>query len=161
MEENRTYELGYLLVPTITEEKVVDSITALAKIITDAQGTVHSQSDAQYIDLAYTITVDHVGKKEKWDSAYFGSMKFTIEPEHIAAVQKALDANMELVRYLLIKTSLDNMIVFKKLAGPRREKLAVEDDAVLAEILAADEAVDDAEVPLEAHEQLPELEISE
>ncbi len=169
MEENRTYELGYLLVPTITEDKVADSIAALAKIITDAAGTVHTQSEAEHIDLTYTITVDHVGKKEKWDTAYFGSMKFTAEPEQIAAIQKALDADMHIVRYLLTKTSLENVIAFKKPTGARREKVAVEEDAVLAEILAADaagvvaeeEEESTEEVPLAAHEKLPELEITE
>ena len=162
MEENRIYELGYLAIPTIPEASVADAVVALTKVITDNKGTVHTQSDAEYIDLTYTITVDHVGKKAKWDSAYFGSFKFEIEPEAIAAVQKALDANMDIVRYLLTKTSLDNQIVFKKVASVRRDaKKDIEEDPILAEILADDAEVVEEEVALEAHEQLPALEITE
>ncbi len=54
-EDNRTYELGYILVPTIPEVEVAEKVTALKAAIEAVQGSVASEGAPEFIDLAYQI----------------------------------------------------------------------------------------------------------
>jgi ribosomal protein S6 len=159
-ETNRTYELGYVLVPTIPEAEVVAQVTELKNALAAVEGTVLSEGEAEFIDLAYQIEKNVKSKKMKWNQGYFGWIKFSADPAALEALKKAMDGNLELMRYMLIKTDAENNVVFKK---PKVE--AVRGDASFdAEELEAiaegmDAPADDAsEEVKEKHEALPNVE---
>jgi ribosomal protein S6 len=157
-EANRTYELGYILVPTIPEAEVVAQVTELKNALTAVEGTVLSEGEAEFIDLAYTIEKNVKSKKMKWSQGYFGWIKFTAAPESQEPLKKALDGNLELMRYMLIKTDAENNVVFKK---PKVEAVRGDASFDAAELEAIAEGMDEeagtAEVQ-EQHEKLPNLE---
>ncbi len=159
-EENRTYELGYVLVPTIPEAEVVAQVTELKNALAAVEGTVLSEGEAEFIDLAYTIEKNVKSKKMKWSQGYFGWIKFTAAPDALETLKKTLDGNLELMRYLLIKTDAENNVVFKK---PKVEAVRgdvsfdTEELEAIAEGMDEESAEDTAEVQ-EQHEKLPNLE---
>lgn len=152
-EETRTYEFSYLVSPIVTESEIESVIDGLKKEIETAEGTIVAEGKPEFIDLAYTIEKVVASKKQKWSQGYFGWVKFTAEPAVMEVLKKAFDANTTIIRYMLIKTSAENLITFKKPKNEARRFDSATDDAIF-ENLEEDE--DTAEV-LEVHETLPNL----
>ena len=57
------------------------------------------------------------GLRRKFDKAYFGWVKFEMDNKDIAAVKKSLDANENVLRFLLIKTVRENTLYGSKLVA--------------------------------------------
>lgn len=152
----RTYELGYIFAPTVVETEVSEQVAALTSAITALEGTIISEGATEFIDLAYTMEKDVASKKFKYNQGYFGSLKFEAEPSALESLKKTLDGIIPLVRYILIKTSAENTIVFKKpKVEPKRGfAMDVEEELAVEEEVAAD----DAEDMKSDHEKLPDLE---
>ncbi len=156
-EDNRTYELGYILVPTLPEADVETAVATLKSTITTVEGAVLSEGTPEFIDLAYQIEKNVKSKKMKWTQGYFGWIKFTAAPETLEALKKVFDGNLELMRYMLVKTDAENNVVFKKpkVEAKRGGEVSF-DEGELAEI-AADMDSEEAEDTVEQHEKLPDL----
>ena len=153
-EETRTYELSYLITPTTPEAEVETLVQTLKAEIEKAEGAVIAEGNPDFIDLAYTIEKNVASKKMKWSQGYFGWIKFTAEPEAMAVLKKAYDANISVMRYMLIKTDAENLVTFKKpKIDARRTDLALDD-----EVNAVEEEVNEEAPVLEVHETLPNLE---
>lgn len=152
----RLYEFGFILVPTIVESEVPAKIEALKAVITKAGGEITSEGTPEYIDLAYTMEKTVGSKKTKYSQGYFGFIKFTAAPETLEGLKKAFDSEADLVRYLLVKTSELNTIIFKKPKIEAKRGDAVLDEEVFTE---EDDLLDEETVA--AHDALPDLEVAE
>jgi ribosomal protein S6 len=150
----RMYELGYILVPTTPETEVQGLVDALHSTITKAEGTIHSNGSPEFIDLAYTMEKNVASKKMKWNQGYFGWIKFEAAPDALEVIKKALDGNTDLIRYILIKTNVENTVVFKKPKIEAKRELLGDEEV---EMIEEDEEVVDDESSLD-HEKLPDLE---
>ena len=53
--------------------------------------------------------------KKKFTTAYFGWLKFETKSELMTSIKKAVDANPNVLRYLLIKTVRENTLYVPKL----------------------------------------------
>jgi ribosomal protein S6 len=149
----RMYELGYILVPNTPETEVQGLVDALSATITKAEGTIHSHGTPEFIDLAYTMEKNIASKKMKWNQGYFGWIKFEAAPDALEVIKKALDGNTDLIRYILIKTSVENTVVFKKpKIEAKRETLGDEEVEMTEE--EGEEIVDESTLD---HEKLPDL----
>lgn len=151
-EETRTYEFSYLIKPVVAETEIESVIAGLTKDIEDAQGALVAEGKPEFIDLAYTIEKVVASKKQKYSQGYFGWIKFTAEPTAMEVLKKVFDANTTIVRYMLIKTSAENLVTFKKPKNEARRFDAATDDAIF-ENLEEDDSVE----ALEVHETLPNL----
>lgn len=147
----RLYECGYVLVPTIPESEVPTAVETLKSRITSAGASITVSPDPEYIDLAYTMEKTVGSKKSTYSQGYFGFIKFETEPGTLEQIKKSLDAHLELIRYILLKTDADNTIVFKKpkLEAKRGDSAPIDE----AELIAI-EAEEDLELD---HEKLPDL----
>ncbi len=104
-DERRVYELGYHMVPTLTEEELQKEVELLRSAISELNGTIVSEGEPNMIDLAYTMAVNEGGKNTKYDTSYFGWIKFDLEPKNIAYLKnEVIEDNKNIFRYLLIKT---------------------------------------------------------
>jgi len=104
-DERRVYELGYHMVPTLTEEELQKEVDSLRGAISELKGTFVSESEPALIELAYTMVIGEGGKNTRYDTAYFGWIKFDLEPVHLAHLQDEVIAdNKNILRHLLIKT---------------------------------------------------------
>jgi ribosomal protein S6 len=166
--QSRVYELGYLLVPTISDTDLTEATAKVQALIEKAGGNVVSTGAPEYIDLAYQMEQHVQGRINKWTQGYFGWMKFELDPSATEILKKSLDLETSIIRYLLIKTSLENTVIFKKpkIEAKRGADLAEDaiDEAALeaeTEALEAsgelDAADDTADVELADHEKLPDV----
>lgn len=155
-EETRTYELSYLITSTTPEAEVETVVSSLKSEIEKAQGAVIAEGNPDFIDLAYTIEKNVASKKMKWSQGYFGWVKFTAEPEAMEVLKKAYDANTAVMRYMLIKTSAENLVTFKKpKIDARRADLVTGEESENNDEESVEE---EAPASLEVHETLPNLE---
>ncbi|MCW9054853.1 MAG: 30S ribosomal protein S6 [Candidatus Pacebacteria bacterium] len=106
--ESRIYELGYHLVPALSEDEAPVEAAALKELVTKAGGTVIEDEAPQHISLAYTMFRTESGKKTKFDTAHFCSVKFEIDPAQITTIQEGLDENKNVLRYIIYKTVREN-----------------------------------------------------
>ena len=104
-DERRVYELGYHMVPTLTEEELQKEVDSLHSAITELGGAIVSEGEPTQIELAYTMIINDGGKNTKYDTSYFGWIKFDIEPVQLSHLQDEVIAfNKNIIRHLLIKT---------------------------------------------------------
>lgn len=114
LREPRVYEIGYLLLPSLGADGAVDAIADLKTKLT-AMGAEHiSEGEVQHIDLAYEMVKIINNQNTFLNTAYFGWVKFAINPESIAALTKTLDNHPDMLRYLLIKTTREDTMVNAK-----------------------------------------------
>src|SRR5258708_4021358 len=88
---SKFYELGFILVPSLSAELVTLEVKKLTDLFIKAGGTQISGEAPVLIDLAYQMVKVIHAHREKCTQGYFGWMKFEIETEAIAEIKKALD----------------------------------------------------------------------
>jgi ribosomal protein S6 len=118
--ETRVYEVGYLIMPSVVQDKVAEKVSAIRDVISSANGAVLAEGDPKYIDLAYDMTVTIANKKTTYSNGYFGWIKCEMDPEATKKVHASLEANTDLIRFILIKTHKEDTL------APISEALAKE-----------------------------------
>ncbi len=159
------YEIGYHILPTLSEAEVTAAVKALAGTITKNGGEFVGDKAPEKMDLAYSIQKRIGGKLTSFDSAYFGWMAFEIGSSTLATVKAFLDTNDSVLRYILVSTSKDEVTAVMQGAvimptaptptgtiGP--SKRVAEDGAVVSEVALSQAldnmAAEDAGTPKEA-----------
>lgn len=116
-EDSRVYEVGYLLVPTISEESVPGMYTNLKDLVTSYGGTIISDDMPRMIPLAYSMTKVVANVRSKFNTAYFGWIKFSMEADKVLEFKKKLDLSGDIIRFLILKTVKENTIAAKRFIG--------------------------------------------
>ncbi len=142
------YEVSYLLLPSLAVEQVPAKASALKEMLTSAGGAVISDENPVLIDLAYSMTKVVQTSRYKCDTAYFGWIKFEMPKDlpqagGIEAVKKSLDANVDVLRYIIIKTVRENTLLNGKMKLQREDKSKREEE-VPSEVV--DEVLEEKEV---------------
>lgn len=102
----RLYELGINLVPTL-EGKIDAAFEGIKSIITNNGGTITADSKPALIDLAYTMGKNIDSKWYRYNTAYFGWVKFTAQGEAVNDIKEELDVEADVLRYMVLKTTPD------------------------------------------------------
>ena len=139
MEENesnsRVYELGYLLMPSIAQDDVAVNYGNLKELVASFGGVVISDEMPKMIPLAYAMTKVVANVRNKFNTAYFGWIKFTMETEKVLELKKKLDLDPTIIRFLLLKTVKENTIAAKRFVRgetyKRPTKKNTEDEVVV------------------------------
>lgn len=142
-DERRVYELGYHMVPTLTEEELQKEVDSLRSAISELKGNFLSESEPALIELAYTMVIGEGGKNTKYDTSYFGWIKFDLEPKHLAHLQDEVIAdNKNILRHLLIKTVAEDTLAQVNLEELNNNLKEVKSDEKIAPAPKADEKTD-------------------
>jgi ribosomal protein S6 len=134
-EDNRLYEVGYLLVPTIAEDKVSEAVAQIRGAIEKAGGSIKTEEFPKFRRLAYEMRKKVDTKYETYDSAYFGFVVFDGDVDAPAAVKEGMDAIQSVLRYILVKDP-----VMDRLANDAPEEGA--EDAEAASDAELDRSID-------------------
>ncbi|MBX4210794.1 30S ribosomal protein S6 [Candidatus Parcubacteria bacterium] len=119
--EAKIYEIGLLIVPTIAEEKVAGEFADIKSIIEKANGVFIAEELPKQRALAYTM-VKHIGaRNERFDTAYFGWVKYEIVPGAIDDIKKKLESRDTVLRFLIVKTVRENTMSFPKISMRKTE----------------------------------------
>ncbi len=101
--EFQKYELGYHLVPSLGEEDLALRVRELMEAVTAIGGKVLSEGVPQPCPLAYTMRRLRGGVWEKYDTSFFGWMRFEAAPEGAGALHDALAHNAYIIRSLTLR----------------------------------------------------------
>jgi len=94
-DETAVYELGYHILPSVGEEGLPAEVINIKSILEKNDSTFISEEFPILTHLAYTMVVNVSGKKDKYDTAYFGWVKFEATGEHILEIKKHLREGVE------------------------------------------------------------------
>jgi ribosomal protein S6 len=105
------YEVGFHVVPTASEDEVSRTVEKIKAEITKGNAEIINEQFPTKMALAYTVEQSSSGKREKFSEAYFGFIKFATERENIPQLEKLLQSTKEVLRFLLIETVRDEVVV--------------------------------------------------
>lgn len=111
---SRVYELGYLLIPTIGEQDVPVVYGNLKELVTSLGGEIISDEMPKMISLAYQMLKVTQNVRNRFDTAYFGWVKFEMSPSKILELKKKVDLDPNFIRFLILKTVKENTIAAKR-----------------------------------------------
>lgn len=112
--DNRVYELGYHIVSSIPEEKLAAEVTSIKDVLEGSGAVFIAEDFPKPKHLAYTMLKIVGAKHLKFDTAYFGWLKFEISPEALEAVKKTLERSDTILRFLLVKTVRESTLFVPK-----------------------------------------------
>ncbi len=123
--ENRIYELGFHIVPSIPEEKLSAEVTVVKDLL-EASGAVFiSEEFPKLKPLSYQMTKVVGPKHLKFNTAHFGWIKFEMNPEAILKIKQALERNDNILRFIIVKTVRESTMsvikapVFRSQVSPK------------------------------------------
>ena len=153
----QVYELGYHIVSTVAEENLPKEVEPLKAIVLKDGGSLISLGEPKLINLAYSMTKSVADIKKKFNTAYFGWLKFETKSELMPMIKKAVDANPLVLRYLLIKTVRENTLYTPKLnsvkvadkEAPKAKKSIKTDEKKATSLEDIDKSIDELVVSAE------------
>jgi ribosomal protein S6 len=109
------YEIGYLIAPSVPEEKVPAEAEAVKKILGDAGAETIAEEAPHRMKLAYEMRRKTVsGSYDKYNEAYFGWIKFEVGSDVIESLKKAVEIHPSVLRMLLITTVRESTYMGKR-----------------------------------------------
>jgi len=137
-ESRKIYEIGYHLVPFIAEEKIPSESNFIKDALAEAGSSLIFEDNPKLRPLAYTIRKSIGGKYQKFNSAYFGWVKFEIGVSDLTKIKKALDGNPNVLRYIIIETVRESTLssarpFFRESRPPRETKKIESPKTVMSE----------------------------
>ncbi len=110
VDERRVYELGYLIIPLVSEENLGAIVSALKSLIENSKGIVLGDEWPKMRSLAYEMAKKIETKKHTFDTAYFAWMKFEAEPSAVAAIKEEINRIENILRFMIIQTIRESSI---------------------------------------------------
>jgi len=93
--EQKKYEIAYIVSPKVPEADVVGEAGKITGFIQDANGIIGYIDEPRPRRLAYPIN--------KFRDAYFGWTRFSTMPENLAAIEKKLKLDENIIRFLIVE----------------------------------------------------------
>ncbi|MBU6430831.1 MAG: 30S ribosomal protein S6 [Patescibacteria group bacterium] len=122
----KVYEVGYHIAPAVSAENLPVEVENLKNFLVKEGATIVSEGFPKMLDLSYAVSKSVGGSKRKFDTAYFGWIKFDAGEALIAKIKKFFDENENILRFLLIKTVKENTLFSpvspKITASPAKEE---------------------------------------
>ena len=113
----RVYELAYLLVGTMPEENVAAKVGVIKDLVESKGAVSISEEFPRLMTLGYEMSRSISNKKTWFSDAYFGWMKFEMDPAMTEEVSVILKRDEDVLRFLMIKTVRENTIAGKRAMG--------------------------------------------
>lgn len=115
MEEQRIYEIGYLIISSLPEEGMQEEVSWLKKLLESVKAEVIAEGAAEKRDLAYSIKKKLDGQYRTFDSAYFGWIKVAVDAAATEKLNKELTLRDPFLRYMITTTVRESTLAPEKL----------------------------------------------
>lgn len=137
------YELAYLFIPTITEEKILGNFGDLKSYL-EKKGAVCIQEELpKLIPLAYEMSRVIENKKTWFSEGYFGFIKFLLDPSAVLSIETDLRRDESIIRFLIVKTVKENTLAPRKMhRSSEGRKQSVREEVDSEKPLATKEEID-------------------
>jgi ribosomal protein S6 len=140
--QGKVYEIGYVLVSSVPEEKVATEVASLKDVLAKAGASIIAEENPELIQLAYTMIKKMHGANHRFDEGYFGWIKFELSPSAIESVKKAIDGMENILRHLLVITVKENTYLGKR--SPATAPLSSRDAGIISPEKGIDATIDPA-----------------
>lgn len=139
-EKMQVYEIGYLLVASIPEEKLGGEVAKLKESLEKKGADFIGEEAAELRTLSYQMTKKIGPTHHRFDTGYFGWFKFELPAKEIESIKKSFEENPHMLRMLLITTVRENTYLGKKSPVPMPE-VSVEPtlEPVVAPVVSVEE----------------------
>jgi len=117
----KVYELGYHLLPTLAEGDLAKEVSALKAQVEKRGGVFVAEEAPKMTELSYTMNKAQAGKQSKFNTAYFGWMKFEMAPAQAAELKQEVESHPQILRYLLITTVRESTMAPRRMVAGVRE----------------------------------------
>lgn len=107
-----------ILLPNLGEEASEKELVAIRELITGQGGDIYHEDIWGNQELAYTI--------RKNDNGFYAVLNFHLAPAHLKEMEKALNINPVVLRFLVVKTPSSYKVVTFKEYSEIRAKEALE-----------------------------------
>ncbi len=114
------YEVGFHIVPTVSPENLPKEVDAIKAVLAKNGAVTISEEFPKLRALAYQMVKVVGPRRDRCDSAYFGWIKFEAPKTAVAEINKAMDANEKVLRYITIKTVAENTLYGAKLLADEK-----------------------------------------
>lgn len=118
----QVYELGYLVLPSVTEDNLPTVVSNIRSLIEKAGATPLDSEDPFLSDLAYSMSKTISARKYVVDEAYIGWIKFEAESGMVEGIKLSVDKVEEVLRTLLIKVPRETTFTFKEAREAREAR---------------------------------------
>ena len=113
--ESKVYEISYLLVPSLPEEKVGEQAAAFSALLAKHSASVIDEEAPSLISLAYEMDKSQGGgSHQRFDKGYFGWIKFSCLSSSIEEIRKAFEQNPNALRVLAVATLKEKTYLGKR-----------------------------------------------
>jgi ribosomal protein S6 len=119
--DKSVYEVGYHLMPTVDEAETSALVSNIKNLIEGAGGSFISDDMPKMMPLAYDISKNINSKNNIFSKAYFGWIKFELPSLKIEEIKKGLEKNVQILRFILLKTVRENTMYQPKFSRPRKD----------------------------------------
>ncbi|MDE1874676.1 MAG: 30S ribosomal protein S6 [Patescibacteria group bacterium] len=116
------YEVGFHIVPTVSPENLPQEVDAIKALLGAEKATIISEEFPKLRNLAYTMIKPIGPARHRFDTAYFGWIKFEGPKETVAEFDKALKASDKILRHLIVKTVRENTIYGPKILAEEKKE---------------------------------------
>jgi ribosomal protein S6 len=139
------YEIGYLVLPSIAEDKVSDVAKTIKELVAKEGGNVFDGEEPIKMDLAYTMNKTIGASRYVVNEAYVGWLKFEAESSRVLKIKALVEKMDEILRFLLIKAPRETTFTFAEALRAMEERNAPQAEAgeeVAAESAGAAEVIE-------------------
>ncbi|MDO8728774.1 MAG: 30S ribosomal protein S6 [bacterium] len=124
-EELTVYELGFLILPSISENKLSDVTNAIRKVI-KSEGGIEIDAEEPFKEaLAYSMSKTIGASHYVVNDAYMGWIKFESDRAKVSAIKANIEKVEEILRFLLIKAPRETTFTFAKARAVIEDKEAL------------------------------------
>ena len=102
--ETKLYEIGYLLLPMLSEESVPAEMATIREIIEKQGGVVEVAELPKTRPLAYAISKKIANKRQEFTQAYFGFIQFKAQAEVAPTIKIEVEKLDNILRMMLVET---------------------------------------------------------
>ncbi|MBI5138626.1 MAG: 30S ribosomal protein S6 [Candidatus Vogelbacteria bacterium] len=103
-DETKLYEIGYLLLPMLSEESVPAEMEAIRGIVEKQGGVIESAEVPKSRPLAYPISKKIANKRQEFTQAYFGFIQFKVISEVVPSIKSEIEKLDNILRMMLVET---------------------------------------------------------
>jgi ribosomal protein S6 len=111
-EEFQVYELAYLILPSIPEDNLSETVNTIKKIITKAGGKEIDGESPHKREIAYEMRKVVGSSRYQVNEAYFGWIKFESSPIEIIKIKAEVERIEEVLRSLVTKAPRQTYFTF-------------------------------------------------
>lgn len=98
-----TYELGYHLVPSLSENDLALRVGEIMQAVTKSGGKILSEGAPQAFTLAYTMKRLRGGRWDTYNTSHFGWIRFEAPTNGLEEVKELLEHADYLIRHLILR----------------------------------------------------------